>query len=197
MSRIKDFITNAFIGGLVVLLPILIFAFLINWIVGFIGNLVNPIIRFLPDINESLAKFIAFLIILGFCFSVGLFIRTRFGKTVFNMFENAFLTKLPLYSVIKETVIQFLGNDKTPFKEVVLVKPYGGKAKMMGFVTSKFEDGTYSIFVLTAPNPTSGFVIFMQEEDVEILDISIEEAMRTNIGLGRGSEKLLRPKKKI
>lgn len=194
MNRIKNFITNTFIGGLVVLLPILIFAFLINWLIGFFGNLVNPIIQFLPDFDERLAKFIAFLLIIGFCFSVGLFIRTRFGKMVFNWFESVFISKLPFYTIIKETVLQFVGSDKTPFKEVVLVKPYGGKAKMMGFVTSKFADGTYSIFILTAPNPTSGFVIFMHEEDVEVLDISVEEAMRTNIGLGRGSEKIIRYK---
>ena len=34
----------------------------------------------------------------------------------------------------------------------------------------------------------------MKKEDVEVLDISVEEAMRTNIGLGRGADKLIKLK---
>jgi len=196
MRRVKDFFVNTFIGGLIVILPVLIFAFLINWIVSFFANLVDPLVKLFPiEINEQFAKFIAFLIIISICFSIGLFIRTTFGNTMFNWFENILLKKLPFYSTIKETVFQFIGNDKTPFKQVVLVKPYGGNAKMLGFVTSKFENGTYTIFVPTAPNPTSGFVIFLGEADIEHLDITIEEAMRTNIGLGRGAEKVIKLKK--
>ena len=32
----------------------------------------------------------------------------------------------------------------------------------------------------------------MKKEDVEVLDISVEEAMRTNIGLGRGAENIIK-----
>ena len=193
MRKFKNFLTNTFIGGLVVLLPILIFAYLINWIITFFGNLVDPIIQLLEiEISPALANLLAVLIVVAFCFTVGLFIRTRFGKNVFGIFEDTFLKKLPFYSTIKETIVQFIGTDNMPFKEVVLVQPYGkDSAKMLGFVTSKFKDGTLSIFILTAPNPTSGFVIFMKEKDVEHLDITIEEAMRTNIGLGRGADKVV------
>lgn len=192
MKRIKEFFTNTFIGGLVVILPILIFVFLINWIITFFGNLVDPLVKLFPIlVNIYVAKFIAFVIILAICFFIGLFIRTRFGNSLFSWFEIKFLKKLPFYSTIRETVVQFIGNDKTPFSKVVLVKPYGGNAKMIGFVTSKLNDDTYTIFVPTAPNPTSGFVIVLAEADIEHLDISAEEAMRTIIGLGRGAENVL------
>lgn len=192
MKRVKEFFVNTFIGGLVVILPVLIFAFLINWLVTFFGNLVDPIVKLFPIvINIYVAKFIAFIVVLAVCFSIGLFIRTRFGKNTFSWFENKFFKKLPFYSTIRETVIQFIGNDKTPFSKVVLVKPYGGNAKMIGFITSKLDNEKYTIFVPTAPNPTSGFVIVLGEEDVEHLEISAEEAMRTIIGLGRGAENVL------
>lgn len=196
MTRLKNFFTNTFIGGLVVILPVLIFVFLINWIIGFFGNIVEPLIKLFPiNINQNVAKFLAFIIIVFICFSIGLFIRTRFGNSIFSWFENTFLKKLPLYSTIRETVIQFVGNDKTPFSKVVLVKPYGGNAKMIGFITSKLDEERYTIFIPTAPNPTSGFVIVLAEKDIEHLDISAEEAMRTIIGLGRGAEYVLGNKK--
>lgn len=189
MNKFKNFVTNTFIGGLVVLLPALIFGFLINWIVSFFGSLLEPLASLFPIvINPTFAKFIAFLLVIAFCFSLGLFIRTNFGNEIFSWFEDAALSRLPFYSTIKETVKQFVGSESTPFAKVVLVKPYGGSAKMLGFVTAMMKDGTYTIFIPTAPNPTSGFVIFLQEEDIEHLDMSVEEAMRTNIGLGRGAD---------
>ena len=196
MKRIKEFFVNTFIGGLVVILPVLIFIFLINWIVGFFGNILDPIVKLFPiSLNENVAKIIAFIIIILVCFFIGLFIRTRFGNNIFSWFENSLFKKLPLYSTIRETVVQFIGNDKTPFSKVVLVKPYGGNAKMLGFITSKLDTTRYTIFVPTAPNPTSGFVIILEEKDIEHLDISAEEAMRTIIGLGRGAEYVIGSKK--
>lgn len=194
MNRIKTFVTNTFIGGLVVILPVLIFWYLINWLVTFLGDLLEPIASLFPIVADypNIAKLIAFVIVITFCFSLGLIVRTNFGTDFFNWVEELVLSRLPFYSTIKETVKQFVGTDNMPFSKVVLVKPYGGAAKMLGFVTSILDDGTYTVFVPTAPNPTSGFVIFVQEKDVEHLDVTVEGAMRTNIGLGRGAEQVLK-----
>lgn len=199
INKLKNFVTNTFIGGLVVILPVLIFWYLINWLVTFFGNLLEPIASLFPLVNDypNIAKLIAFVIVIAFCFSLGLFVRTTFGTDFFNWIEEVVFSKLPFYSTIKETVKQFVGTDNMPFSKVVLVKPYGGAAKMLGFVTARLEDGTYTIFVPTAPNPTSGFVIFVQEEDVEHLNVTVEEAMRTNIGLGRGADQVLKFKSKV
>jgi len=140
LKRLREFFTNTFIGGLVVILPVLIFVFLINWLVGFFGSLVEPLVQLFPiTINENIAKFLAFLFIIAICFFIGLFIRTRFGNSIFSWFENSFFKRLPFYSTIRETVIQFIGNDKTPFSKVVLVKPYGGNAKIIQIMSGKQE----------------------------------------------------------
>lgn len=196
MKKIKEFFVTTFIGGLVVILPVLIFIFLVNWIVSFFSNLVEPIVSFFPiTVDPNIAKFLAFIFVISVFFFIGLFIRTTFGNSIFSWFEDSLLKKLPFYSTIRETVVQFIGSDKTPFSKVVLVKPYGGSAKMIGFVTSKLDETKYTIFVPTAPNPTSGFVIILEEKDIEHLDLSAEEAMRTIIGLGRGAEYVLGNKK--
>lgn len=198
MNNLKNFVTNAFIGGLVVILPVLIFWYVINLIVSFLGNLLEPLASLFPLVTNypNTAKIIAFFIVIVFCFILGLFVRTTFGNDFFNWLEDVVFKKLPFYTTIKETVKQFVGTDNTPFSKVVLVKPYGGAAKMLGFVTAILEDGTYTVFVPTAPNPTSGFVIFVQEKDVEHLNITVEEAMRTNIGLGRGADQIMKFKPK-
>jgi len=137
-------------------------------------------------------KSIAFVLVILLFFFLGLFVRTRIGKNIFDGFERKYLVKLPLYSVIKKTVQQFSGVEKMPFSEVVLVDAYGSGVLMTGFLTdSNPEQGIYTVFVPTAPNPTNGFIFHVQEHQIiHTPNIKTEDAMRTIIGMGVGSEKV-------
>jgi uncharacterized membrane protein len=46
------------------------------------------------------------------------------------------------------------------------------------------EDGLYSVFLPTTPNPTSGFLLFVPRADVQILDMSVEDAAKLVISAG-------------
>ena len=61
---------------------------------------------------------------------------------------------------------------------------------MTGFVTDHRKDGTYTVFVPTATNPTNGFVVHAKERELEFLDIRPDDALRTIIGMGTGSHLL-------
>ncbi|MGB1248368.1 MAG: DUF502 domain-containing protein [Chitinophagales bacterium] len=192
MSKFKSFIATTFIGGVVVILPIAIFFLLANWIVGLISGFLEPIVSLFPaQWNTALIKLSAFGIIIALCFMIGLVVRTQFGNNIFSWVEETWLSKLPLYSTIKETVKQFIGNEKTPFSQVVMVRPFGDKSKMIGFVTDELDDEKYVVFVPTAPNPTNGYVFVMGKEDIEFLDTRSEEAMKTIISLGAGTNKII------
>ena len=41
----------------------------------------------------------------------------------------------------------------------------------------KFDD-YYAVFIPTTPNPTSGMMVFVKKNEVKILDISVERAMK-------------------
>ena len=41
-----------------------------------------------------------------------------------------------------------------------------------------------SIFIPTTPNPTSGFLIYLLEQDIEETDLSIEEGMKLIVSGG-------------
>lgn len=192
-KNLKSFLATTFLGGLVVILPLAIFALLANWIISLIGGILNPIVSLFPAEwdNQNLLKFIAFGIIVLLCFGIGLLVKTHFGNNMFNWVEENWLAKLPFYSTIKETTQQIIGKDKSPFSKVVLIDPYGSGIKMIGFVTD--EDKTFKILTVfspTAPNPTNGFVFIVKEKDVEYLDIRAEEAIRNIIGLGSGTANL-------
>ena len=197
MKRLQNFINTTLLGGFIVLLPLAIVALLAKSLVGVITNMLKPIAVLIHNsLNVELPQLfysvIAFILVILLFFFLGLFVRTRIGKNIFESFERRYLTKLPFYSVIKKTVQQFSGVEKMPFSEVVLVDAYGSGVLMTGFLTdSNPELGIYTVFVPTAPNPTNGFIFHVQEHQIiHTPNIKTEDAMRSIIGMGVGSEKV-------
>ena len=100
-----------------------------------------------------------------------------------------------MYNIIKETVQQFSGQKEMPFRKVVLVDPFNTGAKMTGFITDE-TDGIYTVFVPTAPNPTNGFVFHMPANQVELLNVETDKALRSIIAIGVGSQDVLNAPRK-
>jgi len=197
MKRFKNFINTTLLGGFIVLLPLAIVVMLAKYLVGIIMQLLKPLAVLIHnsldlELPQIFYNVIALVLVILLFFFLGLFVRTRIGKNVFDGFERKYLVKLPLYSVIKKTVQQFSGVEKMPFSEVVLVDAYGSGVLMTGFLTdSNPEQGIYTVFVPTAPNPTNGFIFHVQEHQIiHTPNIKTEDAMRTIIGMGVGSEKV-------
>ena len=58
------------------------------------------------------------------------------------------------------------------------------KEETGGEVDEKVQNKTISVFVPTTPNPTSGFLIFLPENDVVKLDMSVEDGIKYVISCG-------------
>jgi len=65
---------------------------------------------------------------------------------------------------------------------------------MTGFVTDRLDSGDITVFVPTGPNPTNGYIFHLKPDQVEEIDASTEEAMRSIIGIGVGSNKVIKSK---
>ena len=188
--KLRNFFFTTVIGGIVVVLPISLFIVLIRFIIRFTTRLLAPIkelLKFSTDVNEWIIYLIAFGIVIFAFFLIGLFVRTRFGKRLFTNLEKKWLSPLPLYDTLRETVQQFAGQKKMPFSRVVLVDVFGTPTRMTGFVTEELDEDLFTVFVPTGPNPTNGFIFHVKKAQLEFLDIRPEDAMRTIIGVGTGS----------
>lgn len=193
MKRLNNFLRTTLLGGVIVVLPVTIFILLAKLIFDTIRALIDPISSILPIphvTSDALIDLIALALIILFFFLVGLFVQTRLGKGIIALIENELFHRLPFYGTIKETVLSFTGAKKMPFSQVVIVSPYGNGAKMFGFVADEHENGMITLFVPTAPNPTNGFIFYMEKKDVEYVDVKPEEAIRMIIGIGTGASKL-------
>ena len=198
IKQTKNFIKTTLIGGVIVILPTIILVFAFKWLFGMVSNGIKPLTDLvvnthaLPDRYDQLiaTALVIFVIVIG-CFTLGLFVRTRVGKWIYNGIEGSLLSKAPGYKMVKETVNQFLGKKKSPFSSVALVQVFGNDTMITAFITDRHDNGMVTVFAPTGPNPTSGFIYHVKQEFVHPVDISVEDAMRSVISCGAGSDQLI------
>ncbi len=195
IRRLRNFFTTTVIGGMLVILPITVFVFLINFLFQLITRLLEPIRKLIdtPVITaEWLISLIAIASVIVVFFLVGLIVQTNFGKRFFRSLETRFLGPLPFYNVIRETIQQFFGKDKMPFSEVVSVNVFGNDTRMIGFISDSLPEDRFAVFVPTGPNPTNGFIFVVSKGQLEYLNVRPEDAMRSIIGVGTGASDLFK-----
>lgn len=193
--RFQHFFLTTVLGGLVVVLPFTLFLFIVRLVFRFISNLLNPIKLLFESVTLAtwVLDLIALAIVLLFFFLVGLVVRTRLGRYFFMQADKRLIESLPLYKVLRDTVQQFFGKGRrTPFGEVVLVDVYNSPTRMLGFVASELPDNRLSVFVPTGPNPTNGFIFFVDRSQTTTLPVGVEDAMRVILAVGAGADSLFK-----
>ena len=192
MRNIRDFFTTAIVGGMVVVLPIALIAFAFRWLFSLIYSLTDSLAKSLHIVAyPDGAAYITMVLIVVAMFFIGLAVKTRIGKFLYHYLEKYLLSRIPLYSVLSETVSTIADRDQKAFSKVVLVDVYGSGVYMTGFVTDETNPEWYSIFVPTAPNPTNGFVFSARRDAVIETELKPEDAVRTVVGMGAGSTEML------
>jgi uncharacterized membrane protein len=195
--RIRDnsvvrWFKRRFLTGLLVLMPTVLTAYVLYRIFMWVDGILGPITERYPFLDIPGLGFLGVIVIILLAGVIG---GGFFGRTLFRWFEGG-LEKIPMvrsiYVAIKQVSEVFLKQDRTVFKEVVLVQYPRPGIYVIGFVTStwrfKGADGLerdfVTIFIPTTPNPTSGLFIMVGREEAIPSDLSIEEAMKMVISGG-------------
>lgn len=194
MERLKSFVKTSLLGGFLVVLPVALSLMVLTWLYKILTGFIQPltdILVYTVGVPEMLADITVVLFMLLSCFVLGIMIRTRLGAYLYRVSEAWILKRIPGYGVIKETVQQLFGGGRTPFTRVAVVRLFGGDTRATGFITDEHEDGSYTVFVPTGPNPTSGFIYHLRADQVSPVDHPADDAMRTIISCGVGSRRIV------
>ena len=197
-TRIGRLLRNYFLTGLIVTGPIGITILLANGFVGFIDEWLTPLIpdmyhpnAYLPFDIPGTGLLLGLLII----FLVGGLTASFIGRSLIS-FTEKLIENTPvigsLYATLKQIFQLALKDGSASFSAVVLVEYPCKGVWVVGFVTNevKYEIADYiasdtiSIFLPTTPNPTSGYVIFMDKQHVKFLDMSVENGIKLVISGG-------------
>lgn len=199
LTRTKTFFRTTLLGGVIVILPTIILGVAFKWLFGKVGDGIKPLTNLVVDLidlpdqyEELIATLIVLSVIILGCFSVGLFVKTRIGRWIYEGFERSLLSKAPGYKMVKETVNQFFGKKESPFSSVALAQIFENDTMITAFITDRHDNGIITIFVPTGPNPTSGFIYHLDQQYVHPVDVSVEDAMRSVISCGAGSDALIK-----
>jgi len=191
-----------FFTGVAVILPAVVTILLIRFVTIKTNLLLlEPIAGTLKPyllgnvVLEYLMKGTLFILIILIIVLIGYGTRVLLLRTFFSYFEKIFF-KVPMigkiYSAVKEMSEAFLGHSKWIFKRVVLVQYPRKGIYAIGFVTSEakgeVQDKTVeklvNVLIPTTPTPLSGFLIFVPEEELISLDMTIEEGLKLVISGG-------------
>ena len=117
------------------------------------------------------------------------------GRRLLRIWES-FLESIPLvrtlYSSVKQIISSILSAGGHSFRKVLLIEYPRRGIWTLCFQTSaaseevqaKMDKDSIVVFVPTTPNPTSGFIIVVAEEDTRELDMDIETALKLVMSLG-------------
>lgn len=189
-----DSIFSLFLTGLLTLLPITltiaVFTITFRVLVGWLEPLKRfglPFIGVIPYSEVILT--IAIIFIAGALYNI--FLLRPIIHGIEKLFKKIPLIR-PVYSGIKKLVHAFSFQDKVSFNKVVRVEFPKIGTYSIGFLANQVnekiapdtEKKYFSIFIPTTPNPTSGFLILLPEDEFTIIDISRQDAMAMIISGG-------------
>ncbi|MBK9332659.1 MAG: hypothetical protein IPM96_09745 [Ignavibacteria bacterium] len=182
---------TAFIKGIFVIIPLMFIVFILQGTIGILKELLQPFSNLLPA--RSLFGFghtdftvLVFLLIITVI--VGFIQGDRNRAGVIKRIESF----IPGFSVVKK-ILGADGNSDLN-KKVVSCLATIDDAWLFAFILETGKEGMLTVFVPSAPTPTSGNIYFMTEQQVKRLDIEPKEVFKCITQLGIGADKLLEGK---
>ncbi|HYD75991.1 hypothetical protein [Ramlibacter sp.] len=188
MRLVRDFIANAVVGGLLVVLPVWLALLLLFKAVAAIAVLVHPVAALLPDWAAA-PEAVALLILLAACALVGLAVRTTPGRVVRERLEKSFFGRLPGYALFRSLVQQFAGRAEDNVWKPALAEIED--ALVPAFIVEELPDGRYTVFVPSAPTPLAGAVYVLDPSRVHAVDVPFTQAIRCVSRWGSGTQALV------
>jgi uncharacterized membrane protein len=200
----------SFLTGLVVIAPVGLTIWLIWSVIGWIDGGVLPFVpmAYHPDrlIQDLLGldpsvqinvKGLGVVIFLLFTIVIGWVAKGFIGRSLIRTAESL-VERTPvvrtIYSGIKQISETIFAQSDRSFENACLIEYPRRGIWALGFISTNAKaeiaaksdpsGEMVSVFLPTTPNPTSGFLLFVPEKDVTILDMSVEDSAKLVISAG-------------
>ena len=182
-------------AGLTIIVPLWltgwVLKFLFDWADGFSTPLISQMAKLFddPDFHIPGLGFVLTFIIL---WVVGALATNVVGRSLWQFAREA-LEGLPLvrtiYAPIQQLMETLTSPSKAGFEKVVLVEYPRTGMWTLGFLAGDVprEDEVapaHSIFVPTAPNPTTGFMLIVPPDQLRPTELGVEEALKMIVSAG-------------
>ncbi|OPY76972.1 MAG: hypothetical protein A4E65_02999 [Syntrophorhabdus sp. PtaU1.Bin153] len=197
---ITNHLKKKFLTGLFVLIPVLVTVYIIYLVINSVDMVIAPFVRSLSLYAIGKEVYIpgtGLILFVAVAYVTGVLASNYIGNRLLSHGESV-LRKIPfvkgIYNSVKDMTNAFSSEKKRSFKEVVLAEfPFPGRYAV-GFVTNRmrvFSDRELcAVFVPTTPNPTSGYLVMIPENELMFLDMPVDDALKYIISLGTSGSRL-------
>ena len=188
-----------FFTGLVITAPIAITVWATYWFVTMFDAWVKPFLpaaynpdSYLPIRVPGFGLIFALIAIT----LIGFMAANLAGRTMISIWDKI-LNSMPvvrsIYKGSKQIFETLFSQKGASFRYVCLVEWPRRGAWSIAFVSREVDGGQigleqgrsmYAVYVSTTPNPTSGYVFFVDVADVKIIDMSVEDGLKLVISMG-------------
>lgn len=188
-----------FLAGILIMVPIgltvWIFVQIFTWVDSFLQpGVISPIFgRQVPGLGFAITAVLIYI--------VGVIASNVVGRRVIRWAESL-LERVPvarhIYTGIRQIVESFSTPGKTGFMQVVLIEFPRRGTRTIGFITNEESNESgkklINVFVPTSPNPTSGFLQIVEEQEIIRTSISVDDALKMVVSGGRMSPEEVKQK---
>ena len=192
-TRITASARKQMVRGLIVVVPLSVTVYVLQFCYDLTAGFLAPVIRQITGstLPEPLIIGVSIALFLGLLFILGIIAAATAGRRIIWLFEYV-IRHIPLVKVVygaSKQVVDLLSpkDVRSNYEASVLVDfPFPG-VKSLGFITGHLTlQGIeyYRVFVLTTPNPTSGYLEIFPKEFVQASGLSVEDAMKSAMSAG-------------
>lgn len=185
------------LAGLLVLVPLAITFWVLNWIIGTLDQTLQILpIDWHPDqlLGRHVPGF-GVLLALAIVLIIGAVASNFLGRKLVGWWD-ALLGRIPIvrsiYSSVKQVSDTLFSENGNAFRQALLVQwPREGVWTIAfqtgtpgGDVLNHLEGDYLSVYVPTTPNPTGGYFVMLKKSDCIELTMSVDEALTYVISMG-------------
>jgi uncharacterized membrane protein len=196
LKRLRSLLVTGIITITPVGLSIYILVIIFNWLDSVLGTVIQQVLHrlglfYIPGLG--------FILLLLLILAVGLLTQVYLGRQLIRLGQRL-VERIPFLSKLTKAVRQImdsLASSKSElFRQALLVEYPRHGIWSIGFLTRRaggevrerlrpqHDNKLLSVFIPTTPNPTSGMLVYVAEEEVIILDMPVDEAVKLIVSGG-------------
>ncbi len=187
-----------FFAGMVIAAPIAATILILQFLITFIDNRVKPLLPPLlkPETytNYAIPGFGVLVLVIALTI-LGAITANLFGRSILRLTDRV-LSRIPIvknvYAALTQLTEVLANNQQASFDRCVMIEYPKKDSWCIGFVSSnaKGEIGArlgtdkIGVFVPTTPNPTSGFLIYVDPAETIAMEMTVEEGAKMILTAG-------------
>ncbi|MBN1983846.1 MAG: DUF502 domain-containing protein [Chitinivibrionales bacterium] len=196
LKRFLKQIRRNVIAGVLLIIPSVTTLYVFIKLFGLVDSILPSIFHsILPFMPQKWTPGVGILVSLILAYFIGVAAKNYLGRKIIDT-GNSIIARMPIlnkiYSALQQVVDSLSLHKKNLFDRVVLVEFPLPESLALGFITSEkptalsdnLPPESVAVFVPTTPNPTSGFLVYIQRSKIRETNITVENALKIIVSAG-------------